>query len=183
MPMTSDNLAALIRSLQGGDDDPPFISTADITEESAPKKQRTDSAPDNTISEPSTASEPTPTINPHPDPPSIDASKKIALDNTDLYDFNFDFEATPSRTSSSSGSIQFEAGSSSGAHTSEHDEAAFRYASEKRQVYESDSDEEEYVKSLKRRVVILEQDGELKSAQIVSLQQDAALKEAQISRN
>ncbi|KAJ0692388.1 hypothetical protein HanPI659440_Chr15g0585361 [Helianthus annuus] len=44
VPMTSDNLAALIRSLQGGDGDPPSISTdgiqetADVTKESAPKK-------------------------------------------------------------------------------------------------------------------------------------------------
>ncbi|MFS7977802.1 hypothetical protein Hanom_Chr10g00908221 [Helianthus anomalus] len=68
--MTPDNLAALIRSLQGGDGDPPSISTtdiqetADITEESAPKKQRTDTAPDNTLFGPSTVSESTPTVNP-----------------------------------------------------------------------------------------------------------------------
>ncbi|MFS7956004.1 hypothetical protein Hanom_Chr07g00649461 [Helianthus anomalus] len=103
------------------------------------------------------------------------------MEDTDLYNFNFDFETAPSQPGSSSGGTQLEAGSSSRVHMTEHDEAAFRYASEKRQVYESDSDEEEYVKHLKRRVVILEQDGELKSAQIVSLQQDAALKEAQIS--
>ncbi|KAM0052104.1 hypothetical protein Hdeb2414_s0007g00244361 [Helianthus debilis subsp. tardiflorus] len=47
MPMTSDNLAALLRSLQGGDGDPLSISTAevqettaDVTEEAAPKKQK-----------------------------------------------------------------------------------------------------------------------------------------------
>ncbi|KAF5813704.1 hypothetical protein HanXRQr2_Chr03g0101851 [Helianthus annuus] len=187
--MTSDNLATLIWSLLGDNRDPPSISTADIqetadiTEESAPKKQRTDTAPDNTLSVPSTTSKSTPIVNPQPDPPTMDASKRTYLKDTDLYDFNFDFETTPSQPGSSSGGIHFEAGSSSGAHTTEHDKAAFRYASEKRQVYESDSDsdEEEYVKRLKRRVVILEQDGELESAQIVSLQQDAALKEAQIS--
>ncbi|KAJ0742105.1 hypothetical protein HanPI659440_Chr06g0251741 [Helianthus annuus] len=70
VPMTSDNLAALVQSLQGGDGDPPSISTADIqetvdiTKESAPKKQRTDSAPDNTLSGPSTTSESTPIVNP-----------------------------------------------------------------------------------------------------------------------
>ncbi|KAJ0611840.1 hypothetical protein HanRHA438_Chr01g0025871 [Helianthus annuus] len=175
VPMTSDNLATLIRSLQGGDGDPPSISTADIqetadvTEESAPKKQRTNTAPDNILSGPSTTSKTTPSVDPQPDPPTADASKKTDLEDIDFYDFNFDFETTPSRPGSSSGGIHFEAGSSSGAHTTEHDEAAFRYASEKRQVDESDSDEEEYVKRLKRRVVILEQDGELKSAQIVSL--------------
>ncbi|MFS8024484.1 hypothetical protein Hanom_Chr16g01463821 [Helianthus anomalus] len=48
----------------------------------------------------------------------------------------------------------------------------FRYASEKRQVYESDSDndEEEYVKRLKRRIVSLQQDDALKEAHISSLQ-------------
>ncbi|MFS7935142.1 hypothetical protein Hanom_Chr05g00399981 [Helianthus anomalus] len=118
--MTSDNLAALIRSLQGGDGDPPSISTADIqettdiTEESAPKKQRTDNAPDNTLSRPSTASESTPIVNPQPDPPTIDALKRTNLEYTDLYDFNFDFQATPSQPGSSSGGAQFEAGSSSG---------------------------------------------------------------------
>ncbi|KAJ0874103.1 hypothetical protein HanPSC8_Chr11g0460171 [Helianthus annuus] len=187
VPITAENLAALIQSLQGGDGDPPSIpitdiqQTADVIEETAPKKQKIDNAPDNTLSGPSTISEPTPTIDPQPDPQSADASKKTDLEDTDLYDFNFDFETTPSRPGSSSGGIQFEAGSSSGAHMTEHDEAGSRYASDKRQVYESDSDEEEYVKRLKRRVVILEQDGELKNAQIISLQQDAALKEAQIS--
>ncbi|MFS7946740.1 hypothetical protein Hanom_Chr06g00539881 [Helianthus anomalus] len=185
--MTSENLAALILSLKGDNGDPPSISTSDIqqsadaTEENIPKKQKTDNAPDNTFSKPLTTSEPTPTIDPQPDPQSADASKKTDVEDTDLYDFNLDFETTSSQPGSSSGGIQFEAGSLSGAHMTEHDEAAFRYASEKRQIYESDSDEEEYVKRLKRHVVILEQDGELKSAQIVSLQQDAALKEAQIS--
>ncbi|MFS7910656.1 hypothetical protein Hanom_Chr02g00108791 [Helianthus anomalus] len=133
----------------------------------SPKKQRTDTTPDNTLSWPSTASESTPTVNPQSDPPTIDASKRTNLEDTDLYDFNFDFEATPSRPGSSTGGAQFEAGSSSGAHTTRHDEAVFRYAREKRLVFESDSDsdEEEYVKS----------------AQIVSLQQDATLKEAQIA--
>ncbi|MFS7977596.1 hypothetical protein Hanom_Chr10g00905881 [Helianthus anomalus] len=83
----------------------------------------------------------------------------------------------------SSGGVRFEAGSSSGAGDTEHDEAAFRYATEKRQIFESnsDSDEDAYVKRLKRHVVVLEQDAELKNAHITSLQQDAALKEAQIT--
>ncbi|KAF5774611.1 hypothetical protein HanRHA438_Chr13g0612921 [Helianthus annuus] len=131
VPMTSDNLAALIRSLQGGDGDPPSISTADmqeradVTEESAPKKQRTNTAPDNTLSVPSTTFETTPSVDPQPDPPTADVSKKTDLEDTDLYDFNFDFETIPSRPGSSSGGIHFEAGSSGGAHTTEHDEAAF----------------------------------------------------------
>ncbi|MFS7977593.1 hypothetical protein Hanom_Chr10g00905831 [Helianthus anomalus] len=88
-----------------------------------------------------------------------------------------------SRSPGNSGGVRFEAGSSSRAGDTEHDEAAFRYATEKRQIFESnsDSDEDAYVKRLKRHVVVLEQDAELKNAQITSLQQDAALKEAQIS--
>ncbi|MFS8035184.1 hypothetical protein Hanom_Chr17g01590061 [Helianthus anomalus] len=135
--MTSDNLAALIRSLQGGDEDPPSISTADIqettdiTKESAPKKQRTDTATNNTLPGPATTSESTPTVNPQPDPPTTNASKRTNMEDTDLYDFNFDFETTPSQPGSSSGGVHFEAGSSTGAHTTKHDEAAFRYASEK----------------------------------------------------
>ncbi|KAJ0659298.1 hypothetical protein HanOQP8_Chr14g0524501 [Helianthus annuus] len=183
VPMTPENLAALIQSLQGGSGDPPSTSAPVIheIEESVPKKQKTDLAPNSNLSGPSTSTEPTHTVDPPSDPQTTDASKKIDLVDTDLYDINFDFEATLSQPGSSSGGIQFEAGSSSGVQLTEHDEAAFRYASEKRQVSESDSDEEEYVKRLKRRVVILEQDNELKSAQIVSLQQDAALKEVQIS--
>ncbi|MFS8007288.1 hypothetical protein Hanom_Chr14g01259221 [Helianthus anomalus] len=97
VPMTSDNLAALIRSLQGGDGDPTSISTSniqettDITEESAPKKQRTNTALDNTLSGPSTTFESTRTINPQPDPPTTDASKRTNLEDTDLCDFSFDF--------------------------------------------------------------------------------------------
>ncbi|KAM0046611.1 hypothetical protein Hdeb2414_s0009g00318541 [Helianthus debilis subsp. tardiflorus] len=186
----------------GGDGNPPSISTtefqetivasqiemevettADVTEESAPKKQRTDTAPDETLSGPSTAPESTPIIDPQPDPPTTDASNRTNLEDPDLYDFNFDFETTPSQTGSSSIGVRFEAGSSSGGGNTEHDEAAFRYATEKRQIFESesDSDEDEYIKRLKRRVVVLEQDAELKNAQIISLQQDANLKEAQIS--
>ncbi|KAJ0715514.1 hypothetical protein HanPI659440_Chr13g0502051 [Helianthus annuus] len=202
VPMTSDNLAVLLLSLQGGDGNPPSISTAevqettvasqiemevettaDVTEESAPKKQRTDTAPDETLSGPSTAPESTPIIDPQPDPPTTDASNKTNLEDPDLYDFNFDFETTPSQPGSSSIGVRFEAGSSSGGGNTEHDEAAFRYATKKRQIFESesDSDEDEYIKRLKRRVVVLEQDAELKNAQIISLQQDANLKEAQIS--
>ncbi|MFS8023725.1 hypothetical protein Hanom_Chr16g01454831 [Helianthus anomalus] len=175
--MTSDNLAALLRSLQGGDGNPPSVSTtevqettadvtANVTEESAQKKQRTDTASDDTLSGPATAPESTLIIDPQPDPPTTDASKKTNLEDLNLYDFNFDFETTPSQPGSSCGGIHFEAGSSSGAHTTEHDEAAFRYASEKRQVLENniDSDEDEYAKRLKRRVVVLEQDEELKNA-------------------
>ncbi|KAJ0770948.1 hypothetical protein HanPI659440_Chr07g0263441 [Helianthus annuus] len=131
VPMTADNLAALIQSLQGGNGDPPSISapvvqeTADVTEESAPKKQKTDNAPEDTPSGPTTSSEPIPIVDPHPDPQSTDASKEADLENTDLYDFSFDFESTHSQPDSSSGGIQFEAGSSSGAHLTEHDEAAF----------------------------------------------------------
>ncbi|MFS7954478.1 hypothetical protein Hanom_Chr07g00630971 [Helianthus anomalus] len=145
--------------------------TADVTKESAQKKQRTDTAPDDTLYGLATTPESTAINDPQPDPPTTDASKKTNLEDPDLYDFNFDFETTPSQLGSSSGGVHFEARSSSGAHTTEHDEAAFHYASKKRQVFESDidSDEEEYVKRLKRRVVILEHDGGLKSAQIVSL--------------
>ncbi|MFS7964281.1 hypothetical protein Hanom_Chr08g00748331 [Helianthus anomalus] len=167
VPMTSENLTALLQSLQGGDGIPPSVSTtevqettADITKESAQKKQRTDTAPDDTLSGPATAPESTHIIDPQPDPPTTDASKKTNLEDPYLYDFNFYFETTPTQPCSSSGGVHFEAGSSSGAHTTEHDEAAFGYASEKRQVFESDN---------------------LKSAQIVSLQQDVALKEAHIS--
>ncbi|KAF5766424.1 hypothetical protein HanXRQr2_Chr15g0715221 [Helianthus annuus] len=187
VPMSAENLAALIQKLQSGDGDPPSIpisnaqETSDVVEESAPKKQKTDNAPDSNLSGPSTSTEPTHTVDPPSDPQTADVSKKTDLEDTDLYDFNFDFETTSSQPGSSSGGVQFEVGSSSGVHLTEHDEAAFRYASEKRQIYESDSDEEEYVKRLKRPVEILEQDSELKRAQIVSLQQDVALKEAQIS--
>ncbi|MFS7948120.1 hypothetical protein Hanom_Chr06g00556221 [Helianthus anomalus] len=76
VPMTSNNLEALLLGLQGGDGNPPSVSTAevpettvasqvemeveataDVTEESTPKKQRTDTAPDDTHSGPSTAPE------------------------------------------------------------------------------------------------------------------------------
>ncbi|KAF5789073.1 hypothetical protein HanXRQr2_Chr09g0366561 [Helianthus annuus] len=187
VPISAENLAALLLSIKGGNGDPPSISTpviqemADVPEESAQKKQRTDNAPDSNPSGLSFSTEPSHTANPPSDPQTTDASKKINQEDTYLYDLNFDFEATLSQPGSSSGGVQFEAGSSSGVHLIEHDEAAFRYASEKRQVSDSDSDEEEYVKRLKRRVVVLEQENELKSAQIVSLQQDAALKEVQIS--
>ncbi|KAF5809061.1 hypothetical protein HanRHA438_Chr04g0162871 [Helianthus annuus] len=201
VPLTSENLAALLLSLQGGDGNPPSISTTDVqetaatlqvemeikataddAEESTRKKQRTNSAPDDILSGPSTAPESTPIINPQPNPQTEDASKKTNTEDPDLYDFSFDFETTPYQPGSSSG-VRFEAGSSSGARVTEHDKAAFRYATEKRQIFESvnDSDEDEYVKRLKRRVVVLEQDAELKNAQITSLQQDVALKEAQIS--
>ncbi|KAJ0879692.1 hypothetical protein HanRHA438_Chr10g0454471 [Helianthus annuus] len=105
VPITAENLTALIKSLQGGDGDPPSIpitdiqQIADVIEETAPKKQKIDDAPDNTHSGPSTTSEPTPTIDPQPDPQpdpqSADASNKTDLEDTDLYDFNFDFETTP----------------------------------------------------------------------------------------
>ncbi|KAJ0668513.1 hypothetical protein HanPI659440_Chr17g0690211 [Helianthus annuus] len=202
VPMSAENLAALLLSLQGGFGNPPSVPTAvvqdatattseiqaeieaitDDAEESARKKQRTDTAPDHDHSGPSTNPELTPSIDPQPDPQSEDASKKTSTEEPDLYDFNFDFESTPSQPGSSSG-VRVEAGSSSGAGNTEHDEAAFRYATEKRQVFESDSDSDEnaYVTRLKRRVVVLEQDAELKNALISSLQQDAALKEAQIS--
>ncbi|KAF5805321.1 hypothetical protein HanRHA438_Chr05g0217461 [Helianthus annuus] len=87
VPMTSENLAALLLSLQGGDGNPPSVSTADnqetvvasqvemevetttdVTEESAPKKQRTDTAPDDIPSRPSTVPESTPVIDPQPGP-------------------------------------------------------------------------------------------------------------------
>ncbi|KAJ0902022.1 hypothetical protein HanPSC8_Chr08g0332171 [Helianthus annuus] len=189
VPLTSENLAMLLLSLHGGDGNPPSVSTADVqdvvatsqvemeieataddAEESARKKQRTGFTPDDSLYVPSTALESTPIINPQPDPQIEDASKKINTEDPDLYDFNFDLETTPSQPGSSSG-VRFEAGSSSGAGTTEHDEAAFRYATEKRQIFESDSDsdEDDYVKRLKRRVVVLEQDAELKNAQITSL--------------
>ncbi|MFS8024483.1 hypothetical protein Hanom_Chr16g01463811 [Helianthus anomalus] len=77
--VTSDKEEDTVRK-PGDNGDPPSISTTDIketvdiTEESAPKKQRTDTAPDNTLSGPSTTSESTPTVNPQPVPPTIDAS-------------------------------------------------------------------------------------------------------------
>ncbi|KAM0051868.1 hypothetical protein Hdeb2414_s0007g00241531 [Helianthus debilis subsp. tardiflorus] len=202
VPLTSENLAWLLLSLQGSDGNPPSVSTADVqdvaatsqvekeieataddADESTRKKQRTDSAPDDILSGPSTAPESTQIIDPHPDPQTEDASKRINTEDSDLYDFNFDFETTPSQPGSSTVGIRFEEGSSTRAGVTKHDEAAFRYATEKRQIFESDSDsdEDDYVKRLKRRVVVLEQDAELKNAQITSLQQDAALKEAQIS--
>ncbi|MFS7967071.1 hypothetical protein Hanom_Chr09g00781401 [Helianthus anomalus] len=65
MPLTSENLAALLLSLKGGDGNPPSVSTADaqdaadtsqvekeievtakVVEESARKKKRTEPAPD-----------------------------------------------------------------------------------------------------------------------------------------
>ncbi|MFS7964892.1 hypothetical protein Hanom_Chr08g00755701 [Helianthus anomalus] len=199
--MTAENLAALLLSLQGGDRNPPSFSTAgvqdaaatsqvkteivaitDEAEKAARKKQKTDFAPDDDLSGPCTNPEPTPSNDPQPDPQTEDGSKKKSTEEPYLYDFNFDFEPTPSQPGSSSG-VRFEAGSSIGAGDTVHDEATFRYATEKRQVFESDGDSDEYayVKRLKRRVVVLEQDAELKNAQISSLQQDVSLKEAQIS--
>ncbi|KAJ0542240.1 hypothetical protein HanRHA438_Chr09g0397311 [Helianthus annuus] len=168
VPMTTENLAALLLSLQGGDGNPPSVPTAgvqnaetkieaitDDAEEAARKKQKTDSAPDDNLSGPSTDPEPTPSVDPQPDPQTEDALKKKSTEDPDLYDFNFDFETTPSQPGSSSG-VRFEVGSSSGASDTEHEEAAFRYATEKRQVFESDSDSDEdaYVKRLKRQVFV-----------------------------
>ncbi|MFS8021363.1 hypothetical protein Hanom_Chr16g01426551 [Helianthus anomalus] len=138
---------------------------ADVVQ--ARKKQRTDSAPDHILSGSSTAPESTPIIDSQPGSQREDASKKINTEDPDL----------------SSGGVRFEAGSSSRGDATEHDEASFSYAAEKRQMLESDSDNVEHdnVERLKRHVVVLEQDVELKNAEIVSLQQDAALKEAQIS--
>ncbi|MFS7964882.1 hypothetical protein Hanom_Chr08g00755591 [Helianthus anomalus] len=192
--MTAENLAALLLSLQGGDGNPPSVSTAGIqdaaatsqveteivaitdeAEKAARKKHKTDFAPNDDLSGPSTDPEPTPSNDHQPDQQTEDASKKKSTEEPYLYDFNFDFEPTPSQPGSLSG-VRFEVGSSIGAGDTEHDEAAFRYATEKRQVFESDSDSDEdaYVKRLKRRVVVLEQDAELKNAQISSLQQDRA---------
>ncbi|KAM0064282.1 hypothetical protein Hdeb2414_s0003g00101081 [Helianthus debilis subsp. tardiflorus] len=177
VPMTSENLAALLLSFQGGDGNPPSVSTvdnqetvvasqvemeveatADVTEESALKKQRTDTAPYDIPSGPSTAPESTPILDPQPDPQTKDASKKTNLEDPNLYDFNSDFEATPSQPDSSSSGVRFETGSSSGGGNTEHEEATCRYVAEERQLFESksDSDEDEYVKRLKRHVVILE---------------------------
>ncbi|MFS7954102.1 hypothetical protein Hanom_Chr07g00626361 [Helianthus anomalus] len=83
VPMTAESLAALLLSLQGGDGNPPFVSTigeqdaaatsqietkieaiTNDAEEAAKKKQRTDSAPDDVLSGPSTDPEPTPSIDP-----------------------------------------------------------------------------------------------------------------------
>ncbi|MFS7954097.1 hypothetical protein Hanom_Chr07g00626311 [Helianthus anomalus] len=169
VPMNAENLAALLLSLQGRDGNTPSVSTVgeqDVAatshieteieaitndaEEAAKRKQRTDSAPDDVLSGPLTDLEPTPSSDPQPDPLTEDASKKKSTEDPDL-------------------GVRFEAGSSSGAGNTEHDEAAFRYATEKRQVFESDSDSDEdvNVKRLKRRVV---QDDALKEAQISSLQ-------------
>ncbi|KAJ0805453.1 hypothetical protein HanPI659440_Chr02g0050151 [Helianthus annuus] len=114
VPMTAENLAALLLSLQGGDGNPPSVSTAGdqdaagtsqveteievITkdvEEVARKKQKTDSAPDDDLFGPSTDPEPISSIDPQPDPQTEDASKKKSTEEPDLYDFNFDFEPTP----------------------------------------------------------------------------------------
>ncbi|MFS7953627.1 hypothetical protein Hanom_Chr07g00620911 [Helianthus anomalus] len=80
-PLTSENLVALLLSLQGGDRNPPSVSTVDVqettttpqvemeikstadaAEESARKKQKTDSAIDDILFGPSTAPESTPII-------------------------------------------------------------------------------------------------------------------------
>ncbi|KAM0064839.1 hypothetical protein Hdeb2414_s0003g00107781 [Helianthus debilis subsp. tardiflorus] len=108
VPMTTENLAALLLSLQGGDGNPPSVSTVgvqdvvatsqveteietivDDTEESTRKKQRIDSAPDDIHSGPSTAHESTPIIDPQPDPQTKDTSRKKNTEDPDLYDFNF----------------------------------------------------------------------------------------------
>ncbi|KAM0061545.1 hypothetical protein Hdeb2414_s0004g00137351 [Helianthus debilis subsp. tardiflorus] len=98
VPITSENLAALLQSLQSGDGIPPSVSTTetretttDVTEESAQKKQRTDTTPDDT----STAPDSTPIIDPQLDPPTTDTSKKTNLEDTDLYDFNLILKPPP----------------------------------------------------------------------------------------
>ncbi|MFS7967209.1 hypothetical protein Hanom_Chr09g00783101 [Helianthus anomalus] len=149
VPMTAENMAALLLSVKGGDGIPPSVSTTCEQEtaaasqvekeieaitndaEEAAKKQRTNSIPDDVMFVPSTNPENNSSINPQPEPKTDGASEKINTEDADLYDFNFDFETTPSQPGSSSGGVRFEAGSSSGAGTSEHDEAAFRYAAEK----------------------------------------------------
>ncbi|MFS7894159.1 hypothetical protein Hanom_Chr00s001384g01681051 [Helianthus anomalus] len=203
VPMTSENLAALLLSLQGCDGNTPSVPTVVVQDaaattleiqteieaitndakEIARKKQRTNTVPDHDLSGSATDPEPTPSVDPQPDPQSDDASMKTSTKEPNLYDFNFDFESTPSQPGSPSG-VRVEVGGSRGVGNTKHDEAAFRYASEKRKVFEhsdSDNNEDAYVTRLKRPVVILEQDAELKNAQISSLQQDAALKEAHIS--
>ncbi|MFS7998865.1 hypothetical protein Hanom_Chr12g01159061 [Helianthus anomalus] len=87
------------------------------------------------------------------------------------FDLDFDFEMTHSHPESSSG-VRFDAGNSSDAGFSEHDEAAMRYAPEKRKFIEqndSDEDVDINVARLQRRVIRLEQDVALKEAQISSL--------------
>ncbi|MFS7903622.1 hypothetical protein Hanom_Chr01g00026211 [Helianthus anomalus] len=77
------------------------------------------------------------------DPKSVTDSTKETSTHEPEFDFDFDFESTPSHPESSSG-VRFEAGSSSSVGFTEHDEVAFRYTSEKRQVVEqSDSDNDE----------------------------------------
>ncbi|XP_022041988.1 uncharacterized protein LOC110944643 [Helianthus annuus] len=174
VPMSTENLAALLISLQGGDGNPPSVHTSvvqddiavtseieaitDDVEQAASKKQRTDTTPDHDLSGPVSDPEPAKSINPQPDPQSDAASKKTSTEEPDLYDFNFDFKSTPSQPGSSSG-VRVETGSSSGAGNTEHDEAASGYATGKRQVIEhsdSDSDEHANVARLKCRVVVLE---------------------------
>ncbi|MFS7996623.1 hypothetical protein Hanom_Chr12g01132061 [Helianthus anomalus] len=176
-------------TLQGGDGNPPSAPTSEVqakikaitddTEQAASKRQRTNTDPD-----PDPIG---PISNPEPimssDPNSATGTKETNTQEPNLYDFNFDFELTPSHPKSSSG-VRFEARSSSGAGVTEHDEAAFRSATEKRKIIEqsnSDSDDDANVARLRRRVVVLEQYAALKDAQFSSLQQDSALKEAHIS--
>ncbi|KAJ0789190.1 hypothetical protein HanPI659440_Chr05g0200651 [Helianthus annuus] len=151
VPMSAENLTTLLISLQGGDRNPPSVATfvvqcdaaatseiqveieaiTDDAERTARKKQRTDTAPDHDLSGLVSNPEPATSIDPQPNPQPDAASKKTSTKEPDLYDFNFDFESTPSQPGSSSG-VGVEAGSSSGAGYTEHDEAAFPYATEKR---------------------------------------------------
>ncbi|MFS7996403.1 hypothetical protein Hanom_Chr12g01129611 [Helianthus anomalus] len=156
--------------------------TSSSEEELIPKARwRTDTTPDHGLSGPATDPEPTPSVDPQPDPQSENASKKTSTEEPDLYDFNFDFESTPSQPGSSSG-VRVEAGSSSGVENTEHDEVVFCYATKKRQVFEqsdSDNDEDAYVTRLKRRVV---QNAALKEAQVSSLQSQISSRDLTIDQ-
>ncbi|KAM0041281.1 hypothetical protein Hdeb2414_s0011g00364531 [Helianthus debilis subsp. tardiflorus] len=152
----------------GGDGNPPSAPTTEkveveatpeiqaeievITndaEQAASKRQRTNTDPDLDSTGPVSDPEPTMSIEPKPDT----ATKETNTQEPDLYDFNFDFESTPSQQGSSTG-VRFETGSSSGGvGFTELDEAMLCYAIEKRQVVgrsDSDSDEDANVARLRR---------------------------------
>ncbi|MFS8035218.1 hypothetical protein Hanom_Chr17g01590481 [Helianthus anomalus] len=144
--MTAENLQTLLESLQGSVGNAPSVPTSethvqvedatDDAEQASNKRQRTDTTPDSHPTGPSESESSMPTD------PKIIVSTKETNTHDPYVDFNFDFETAHSHPESSSGA-RFEAGSSSGAGFSEHDEAAMRYTTEKRKFIEqSDSDED-----------------------------------------
>ncbi|MFS8018994.1 hypothetical protein Hanom_Chr15g01398641 [Helianthus anomalus] len=202
--MTTENLATLLITLQGGDGIPPSVPTSEIqieaeatsevqveaenvthdVEQASNMKQRTEIAPNIQYIGPS--SEPNPTM---PNDPQVTApTQETSTQDLDFdfnFDFDFDFPETTHLQPKSSSGVRFDVRSSNGAGFSKHDEAAMCFAANKMKfIEEGDSDDDTAVNvvKLQRRVIVLEQEAALKEAQISSLQAQISSKDQTIEQ-